>query len=63
MAPYRPNYWVVAGLAVVLGCLTVAFLVTILILWSIAGALVTSVMVLVYAAIMYLLWRIGISRL
>lgn len=63
MAPYRPNYWVVAGLAVVLGCLAVAFLVTILILWSIAGALVTSVMVLVYAAIMYLLWRIGISRL
>ena len=63
MAPYRPNYWVVAGLAVVLGCLAVVFLVTILILWSIAGALVTSVMVLVYAAIMYLLWRIGISRL
>jgi len=63
VAPYRPNYWVVAGLAVVLGCLAVAFLVTILILWSIAGALVTSVMVLVYAAIMYLLWRIGISRL
>lgn len=63
MAPYRPNYWVVAGLTVVLGCLAVAFLVTILILWSIAGALVTSVMVLVYAAIMYLMWRIGIRRL
>jgi len=63
VAPYRPNYWIVAGLTAVLGCLTVAFFVTILILWSIAGALVTSAMVLVYAATMYLLWRIGISRL
>jgi hypothetical protein len=62
-APYRPNYWLVAAMTLLVGFLAVAFLVTILILWSIVGALITCVMVLTYAAIMYPLWRLGISRL
>lgn len=60
---YRPNYWLVAAMAIVLVGLTGAFLLTILILWSITGALTTLIMVAAYAAIMYPLWRLGVSRL
>lgn len=61
--PYRPNYWLVTALTVVVALLAIAFLLTIAILWGLAGAPTTVVMVAAYAATMYALWRIGVSRL
>lgn len=61
--PYRPNYWLVVAGVIVVALLAVAFLVTIAILWTLTGPLMTAVMVLIYAAAMYALWRVGISRL
>ena len=61
--PYRPNYWLVAALTIVVALLAMAFLVTIAVLWSLAGAVTTTIMVLAYAVAMYALWRVGVSRL
>lgn len=62
-APYRPRWWLLAVVAIVFALLAIAFLVTIAILWSLAGPVTTTGMVLAYSAVMYALWRIAASRL
>ena len=62
-APYRPSYWLVAAVVVALGMLALVFLVSIMVLWNLAGPLTTSAMVLLYAGGMFALWRVGVSRL
>ena len=61
--PYRPNYWLVALVALIVCGLGVLFLATIAALWSMSGALTTVAMLLAYGAVMYGLWRFGVSRL
>jgi hypothetical protein len=53
----------VAATAILVVGLALAFLLTIVVLWSIAGALITLVMVAAYAAVMTVLWRVGVNRL
>ena len=62
-APYRPKYWLVGLLVAVLLVLAVTFLTAVAILWSLAGPVATVVMVMAYAAVMYVLYRLGVNRL
>ena len=63
MPPWRPNYWLVAVAVLIIAGLLVGFLTTIVVLWGLTGPWITAGMVSAWAVPMYVLWRIGLSRL